>query len=221
MRALPFLGLTTVFAAMALASAVFASPEPATSAAPAPRTTRVILMPAPPPPAPAASETDGGAPFVISKTPPDPQALVSAKQWVYDLRWDKGSIYLLGVHRLELPSPQATPRVMGRFAVELFEGPTLVERVRFDFPMMAGTGLEHPDSGARRSFEDRQRVDFEDHMVTRIGVIFPQTRRGNRLDLVDRATGTRLRLPWPPVSADGEANGSSSTPKAPSNDDGR
>ncbi len=220
MRALPFLGLTTVFAAMALASAVFASPEPATSAAPAPRTTRVILMPAPPPPEPTASATDAGAPFVISKTPPDPQPLVSAKQWVYDLRWDNGSIYLLGVYPLALPSPQATPRVMGRFAVELFEGPTLVERVRFDFPMMAGTGIERPDSGTRRSFEDRQRVDFEDRMVTRIGVIFPQTRRGNRLDLVDRATGTRLKLPWPPVGPDDELT-ASQRPKTPSNDGGR
>ncbi|HEX7663619.1 MAG TPA: hypothetical protein VF407_03870 [Polyangiaceae bacterium] len=223
MRALPFLGLTTVFAGVALASAVFASPEPAPSSAPAPKTTRVILMPAPPPPVPTASgnanAADGGTPFVLTKTAPDPTALVSAKQWVYDLRYDKGSIYLLGVHPLDLPSPQATPRVMGRFAIELFEGPTLVERVRFDFPMMAGTGIERPDAGTRRTYEDRQRVDFEEKMVTRIGVIFPQTRRGNRMDLVDRATGTRLKLPWPPVGPDGEAN-ASPTAKSPSNDGG-
>ena len=109
-------------------------------------------------------------------------------------------MYLLGVHPLELPAPQATPRVMGRFAMELYEGPTLVERVRFDFPMLMTGGIPKPDAGTRRTYEDRNRVDFDDKLITRIGVVFPATRKGNRLDLYDRATGTRLRLPWPPAA---------------------
>lgn len=214
-RLVPFLGLTITFAGVALASAVFAAPDspaPSGSSTPAPKTTRVILMPAPPPPAPSAPPDAGDNPWIVSKTPPDPQPIVTKLQWVYDLRWDKGDVYLLGVHPLELPAPQATPRVMGRFALELFEGPTLVERVRFDFPMLTTGGIPQPDAGTRKTYEDRQRVDFDSKLITRIGVVFPSTRRGNRLDLFDRATGVRLKLPWPPVQASSPATGDAGRP---------
>jgi hypothetical protein len=122
--------------------------------------------------------------IVITKTPPDPPALVERSQWVFDLRWDRGDVWLVGVHPLDLPAPQATPRVMGRFALELFEGPTLIERARFDFPLL---GAPEPDGGPSLTAKLR----------TRIGVMFPATGRGTRLDLVDRATGHRWALPWP------------------------
>jgi hypothetical protein len=123
--------------------------------------------------------------IAITKTPPDPAPLVERSQWVFDLRWDRGDIWLLGQHPLELPEPQATPRVMGRFALELFEGPTLIERVRFDFPLL---GAPEPDAA----------VTFGSKLKTRIGVVFPATKRGTRLELWDRATGRRWSLPWPP-----------------------
>jgi hypothetical protein len=135
---------------------------------------------------------DGGAPaprlpdVVITKTPPDPPALVEKSQWVYDLRWDRGDVWLLGVHPLELTAPQATPRVMGRFAIELFEGPTLIERVRFDFPLL---GASEPDGS----------LSLTSKLRTRIGVVFPATKRGTRLELWDRATNRRWSLPWPPA----------------------
>lgn len=125
--------------------------------------------------------------IVITKTPPDPPAFVERTQWVFDLRWDRGDVWLVGVHALELTSPQATPRVMGRFALELFEGPTLIERARFDFPLL---GAPEPDSGPSLAAKLR----------TRIGVMFPATTRGTRLDLVDRASGRRWALPWPVAS---------------------
>jgi hypothetical protein len=133
---------------------------------------------------------EAGAPLpeppdiVITKTPPDPPALVERAQWVFDLRWDRGDVWLVGVHPFELAAPQATPRVMGRFALELFEGPTLIERARFDFPLL---GAPEPDGGPSLTAKLR----------TRIGVMFPATARGTRLDLVDRATGRRWALPWP------------------------
>ena len=80
-----------------------------------------------------AADASGG---VISKTPPDPPPLTEREQWVFDLRWDRGDVYLLEVHKIDMGAPHTTPRVMGRFALELFEGPTLIERVRFDFPML-------------------------------------------------------------------------------------
>lgn len=130
--------------------------------------------------APSPSTSDP----VISRTPPDPEPLVERSQWVFDLRWDRGDVFLVGVHPLELPAPQATPRVMGRFAIELFEGPTLVERARFDFPLL---GAEEPDAA----------LSFSPKLRTRIGVVFPATKRGTRLELVDRATRRRWALPWP------------------------
>ncbi len=130
--------------------------------------------------APSATAPD----IVVTRTPPDPAPMVERSQWVFDLRWDRGDLFLVGVHPLELPAPQATPRVMGRFALELFEGPTLIERARFDFPLL---GAEEPDAA----------LSFTPKLRTRIGVVFPATRRGTRLELVDRATRRRWALPWP------------------------
>lgn len=124
--------------------------------------------------------------------PPDPQPLVEKMQWVFDLRWDRGEVFLLGVHALELPAAQATPRAVGRFAMELYEGATLVERVRFDFPMLGAGEL---DGGIR----------FAPRLTTRIGVMFPATKRGTKLELWDRSNGQRWTLPWPPAEGRYEA----------------
>ncbi len=122
----------------------------------------------------------------IAPTPADPPQLVERGRWVFDLRWDRGDVWLLGVAPRTLASPEATPRAMGRFALELFEGPALVERVRFDFPLL---GAAEPDGG----------VSLAAKLRTRIGVLFPATRRGTRLELLDRATNRRWALPWPPA----------------------
>jgi hypothetical protein len=128
------------------------------------------------------------APLVpdVAVTPnvPDPPPLVERSQWVFDFRWDRGEVWLLAVHPLELAAPQATPRAMGRFALELFEGGVLMERVRFDFPLLGAT---QPDAGP----------SFAQKLRTRIGVVFPAVRRGTTLELWDRATGRRWSLPWP------------------------
>jgi hypothetical protein len=140
----------------------------------------------------AAALRDAGT---ISRIPPDPTPLVSRKQWVFDLRWSKGDPYLLGVNALDVGVPQETPRAMGRFAIELFEGPALIERVRFDFPMLgppepADAGWNAPPS-------------LQKNLTTRIGVMFPAVNRGTRLELWDRATDRRWPLPWPPGEGDG------------------
>jgi hypothetical protein len=126
----------------------------------------------------------------VSRIPPDPPPMVSRKQWVFDLRYDKGDVYMIAVHPLDLGVPQETSRAMGRFAIELFEGPTLIERVRFDFPML-GAGAAAADGGYMAP------PSFEAKLKTRIGVIFPASPRGTRLELWDRATDKRWNLPWP------------------------
>lgn len=133
----------------------------------------------------AAASTNPSA-----RIPPDPPALVERQQWVFDLRWDRGEVYLVQVHRTDMGGPHATPRVMGRFALELYEGPTLIERARFDFPMLGA--VESADGGYKAP------PRFEPKLKTRIGVFFPATKRGTRLELWDRAKNVRWTLPWPP-----------------------
>src|SRR5690606_41135099 len=50
----------------------------------------------------------------------------------------EGQIELRSVEPVELEKPVATARRMGRFAVELLIGQELIDRVRFDFPLLAG-----------------------------------------------------------------------------------
>jgi hypothetical protein len=147
----------------------------------------------------AVPTKEGGAPS--AKIPPDPPAMNEREQWVFDLRWDRGDVYLVAVHKVDMGGPHPTPRAMGRFALELFEGPTLIERVRFDFPMLGVA--EAQDAG----FTTPPR--FEPKLKTRIGVFFPATKRGTKLELWDRARDVRWTLPWPPkegpVTQDGGA----------------
>jgi hypothetical protein len=132
----------------------------------------------------AADVPDAG-PVDVSRSPADPAPIVARSRWIFDLRWDSGDVWLLGVRVEELPSPRATPHAMGRFAIELYEGPTVIERVRFDFPLL---GAAEPDAG----------VSLSRRLRTSIGVYVPVTSRGTRLLLVDRATSSRWELPWPP-----------------------
>lgn len=131
---------------------------------------------------------DGGS--SNARIPPDPPAMSEREQWVFDLRWERGDVYLLEIHKTDMGAPHLTPRAMGRFALELFEGPTLIERVRFDFPML---GVPEP---ADAGFKTPPR--FEPKLKTRIGVLFPATKRGTKLELWDRARDVRWQLPWPP-----------------------
>lgn len=133
---------------------------------------------------------DARPPSSQAKIPPDPPAISERFQWVFDLRWQKGEVYLVQVHKSDMGRPHATPRMMGRFAIELYEGPTLIERVRFDFPMLGSP--EAPDAGWRTP------PRFEPGLTTRIGVFFPASSRGTKLELWDRATDRRWPLPWPP-----------------------
>ncbi len=134
-----------------------------------------------------AQGADGGP---HARIPPDPPALAEREQWVFVLRWSKNEAYLVSIQKTDMGAPHPTPRVMGRFALELYEGPTLIERARFNFPMLGAP--EAPDAGWKTP------PRFEPGLTTRIGVFFPATPRGTRLELWDRATDRRWPLPWPP-----------------------
>ena len=143
------------------------------------------------PPVPTAPDASSAAPpNKTAKIPPDPPAMNERMQWVFDLRWERGEVFLVQIHKTDMGGPHGTPRVMGRFALELYEGPTLIERARFDFPML---GAPEASDGGRNA-----PARLEPKLKTRIGVLFPATSRGTRLELWDRAEDRRYPLPWPP-----------------------
>jgi hypothetical protein len=155
---------------------------------------RAVILLQPPPAGPDAS--------ALQPIAPDPTPLVEGSQWVYDLRYDRGDVFLVGVHPVRLPEPRATPRVMGRFALELYSGPTLIERVRFDFPGLGAVdpgSTKTPDGGRAQALHATAKFSLTAKLKTRVGVTFPATTKGTRLELWDRATNHRFPLPWPAV----------------------
>ncbi len=122
---------------------------------------------------------------------PDPKPLVSKKQWKLGFVYREGQIELRSVEPVELEKPVATARRMGRFAVELLIGQELIDRVRFDFPLLAGEEA----LGKRRPHDAPP--SFEKRLTTRTTVMVPHSERATRARLVDRATGRILELPWP------------------------
>ena len=139
----------------------------------------------------------------------DPPPLKSAKQWLFDFEFESSraageNIRLLSTSEALLETPRETPRVMGRFALELWEKDRLLERARFDFPLLAMTPDAKPltDAGAPSgpiSIKAPPRLDR--FIKTRIGVYFPNVARGQTLVLVDRGADKRYPLPWPPKVA--------------------
>lgn len=118
---------------------------------------------------------------------PDPPALTSTVQYELELRYARGDVELVGAEERRFQRPRVTPRRIGRFAIELWIGLELVERVRFDFPLL---GAEESEDGG-----------LERGLVTSQKVLVPATDRPTRALLVDRATGEEIELPWPPLEA--------------------
>jgi hypothetical protein len=133
-------------------------------------------------------------------TAPDPLPLLTANQWEYVFAYSKGVVRVTTVHRVVLKQAIATARRFGRFAVELRIGPELVDRVRFDFPLLGGdappTGPQHPlHEGAR----------FGPGADTSQRVLIPDSERATTAVLVDRLTGQSTPLDWPPIGPPAEA----------------
>ncbi len=116
--------------------------------------------------------------------PPDPKPLVTEHYIRYQFRYEKRVLSLLSAEPFELKQPVESVRQLGRFAVELWIGRELVERIRFDFALL----VEDPSADAPAPFERGATVDHT--------VLVPRSERATRAVLVDRA-GSRWRLPWP------------------------
>lgn len=109
------------------------------------------------------------------------------------LKFESGQASLLEAVPVELEEETAAARRFGRFALEAMDGDELVERVRFDFPLLAPT--------------DKESKVFEQGLTTKTTVLFPDLSDRTELFLVDGETGARERLPWPRanLSEDAEA----------------
>jgi len=148
---------------------------------------RVSTLPLPPPAA------DSAPPPPLSGSAPDPDPLLMAEQWQYQLLFQNGAPSVEHVEKQTLPKPISTPRRMGRFALELWIGRELIDRVRFDFPLIAA---EETPGGTRRPLHDNP--SLVPNAIARIRVSVPASPRATRLVLVDRATEKVSELPWPP-----------------------
>lgn len=148
------------------------------AAAPEPPHAATVEQPAPPPPSGSA---------------PDPEPLSMKEQWQYAMLYQGGAVSVERAERHDSPKPVSTARRMGRFALELWIGHELIDRTRFDFPLIAA---EEVPGRTRRPLHDAPSLG--PNAIARINVLVPNSPRATRLMLVDRATGKARELPWPP-----------------------
>jgi hypothetical protein len=73
----------------------------------------------------------------------------------------------------------------------------LIERVRFDFPLLA---LDAPpaDPAQRRGIRELPR--FAPGARSSVNLLVPDSQRATRARLLDRATGELVEIPWPPTA---------------------
>jgi hypothetical protein len=126
---------------------------------------------------------------------PDPEPLVEKHQFEYVIRHVSGELSVVSIAEKTHARPRATARRMGRFAFELWIGRELIDRVRFDFPLLAAEPAPSESSAPNLS----QGADVE------ASILVPRSDRATRAQIVDRATGKVTVLPWPPI-ADGESH---------------
>jgi hypothetical protein len=123
-------------------------------------------------------------------SPPDPPAQANRKQWTFEVTAQNGKVSVGAVKATMLEKPAESARVMGRFALELYVGPQILDRVRFNMPLMDAP-REDPGHKLLR------RPSFE-QVSARIQVRMADNARAAYLLLVDRATGESQRFDWPP-----------------------
>jgi hypothetical protein len=146
--------------------------------------------------APSAATPSSSPGALAAGTQPDPAPLVTAHHWDLTLHYAKGTIALEAARPVELRAAAPTPRQMGRFAVELWVGKELVDRVRFEFPLLGADFA--PSPGTR---QERGAPRFSKGADTVAIVRVPASDRATSARVVDRLTGGAVAIPWPPAPA--------------------
>ena len=136
----------------------------------------------------AAATSSASAKPVSTGFAPDPPAVTTREQWKYEINIRDGELFVASPTRADHAVAVATPRRFGRFAIELYVGETLLERVRFDVPMMS----DDPEAGPKAT-------RFDKKARGKVVVEVPNVERTTFAVLVDRSTGRKKRIPWLPV----------------------
>lgn len=118
---------------------------------------------------------------------PDPAPITTDRWLKVQVHLDRGKLGITSYSPEQTRRAQSTKRSMGRFAAELWIGCELIERLRFEFPLLAA----EPSTGKAQepSFERAGRFE--------VTILIPESDRATRLELVDRAHATRQRFDWP------------------------
>lgn len=161
-----------------------ARPSASSSAAPAPEKAPQLGENSA---APAASAQDKAPEPTVCSSLPDPVPTTTDRWIKLQVRLDRGEFKVLSFARERMRRPQSTKRVMGRFAAELWIGCELIDRLRFEFPLLA----------AEPSTLAPQDVNFERASRFDVTILVPDSERATRLELVDRAHDMRRRFDWP------------------------
>lgn len=133
---------------------------------------------------------------VLAAGLPDPATQPTSVVFEVLLRYCDQSVHWLGTRRVESERASTLPTRMGRFAIELGIGHELLERARFDFPLL---GAEpQGEEGLRSTPQFAPKAD-----VSRI-IRVAERPRATWARIVDRATGEiwPMRWPLPEVSAE-------------------
>lgn len=122
---------------------------------------------------------------------PDPPPQASRKQWLLKLVVRESRPRIQEAKLYEIPKPLATSRMMGRYAFELYVGKELLDRLRFNVPLL---GEGPPEGHAKRALA-RPRFD---QVSVKLSIQIADQPRATRARLLDRATGEEQHFSWPP-----------------------
>lgn len=154
----------------------------------------------PPPPPPVPQKDEPAPPPAVDQHAPDPLPTRTREQFRLELEFKGDRLNLISAEAVTLKDAAATPRRIGRFAAELWVGKELLERVRFEVPLL---GADTADDSLERGLD------------VRLSILVPNHPRATRLLLVDRKTQGATEYPFPPaepapnwIAAGGVASGS-------------
>lgn len=143
----------------------------------------------PPPPAPPPPDEDVGlAPAKPSSDLPDPPPLRTDDYLYYTLVFDQGELRVEKVEPVHLQQPASSARRLGRFAFEFWVGKELLDRIRFDFPLLAA------ETG-------RGENEFERGLKAQTLVKVPRPERASSARVLDRKTRQIYPVEWPPSTS--------------------
>lgn len=127
--------------------------------------------------------------------PPDPPQRASQQQVDFDVVVESGKARVTSARVKTVQRADPTPRAMGRFALELYVGRELLDRLRFNVPL---TGDDRDPAGLDGGKKRPGAAPPFTNVRAKLRVRMAEAPRAAWGQLVDRATGDTQRFWWPP-----------------------